>query len=213
MPHIPNTQTLLYTVFVISYLPSLSPKPCTCNETYFPVDNFCICNFGTEFSMHTKQVRNFLWFLMPLFTETKDKITVTQCWDHFMFLWHQLSKGRGDEWGIFTSSPPCPGESLSVSPSNPERAQGNHPHNLAHRPLIVSYSKPTKQHTPPKKEKKNPTGSMNWKATINFDPQFELMLVYSLSALQRLQRLASWQNSMWNNRKVSAELKVTPTSH
>lgn len=154
MPHIPNTQTLLYTVFVISYLPSLSPKPCTCNETYFPVDNFCICNFGTEFSMHTKQVRNFLWFLMPLFTETKDKITVTQCWDHFMFLWHQLSKGRGAEWRIFTSSPPCPGESLSVSPSNTERAQGNHPHYLAHRPVIVSYSKPTKQHTPPKKEKK-----------------------------------------------------------
>lgn len=154
MPHIPNTQTFLYTVFVISYLPLLSPKLCTCNETYFPVDNYCICNFGTEFSMHTKQVQNFLWFLMLLFRETKDKITATQCWDHFMFLQHQLSKGKGAEWRIFTSLPPCPGESLSVSPSNTERAQGNHPHNLACRPsncVLFHTNKTT--HTPQKRKK------------------------------------------------------------
>lgn len=32
--------------------------------------------------------------------------------------------------------------------------------------------------TRPPKKKKNPTGSMNWKATINFDPQFELVSLF-----------------------------------
>lgn len=113
MPHIPNTPTLLYTVSVVSYLSLLRPKPHICNETFSLVGNYCIWNFGTEVSMQTKWVQNFLWFLMPLFTQTKDKIIVTQCWDHFMFLQHHLSKGRGAEWRILTSLPPCPGESLS----------------------------------------------------------------------------------------------------
>lgn len=153
MPHIPNTQTLPYTVFVISYLPLLSPKPCTYNETYFLADNFCIYNFGTEFSMHTKQIRSFLWFLTRLFTETKDKIIVTQCWDHFMFL-HQLSKGRSVEWRILTSLLPCPGESFFDLHQTQRERKETILRTWHTDPVIVPHSKPTKQHKHTQKKTK-----------------------------------------------------------
>lgn len=170
MPHIPNTQTLFYTVLVVSYLPLLSPNPHICNETYLLVDNFCICYFGTESSMQTQRVQNFLWFLMPLFTETKDKIFVTQCWDHFMFLQHQLSKGSGVGWRILISLPPCPGESLSDLHQTQTALKEPILITQHTDPVIVSYSKPTKQHKHTPKKGKNWTGSMNWRTTINSDP-------------------------------------------
>lgn len=156
-----------YTVFAVSYLPLLSPNPCICNEIYLPVDNFCIYNFGTEFSMQTKWVQNFPWFLMSLFTETEDKIIVTQCWDHFMFLQHQLSNGGGVQWRILTSLPPCPRESLSDLHQTQREPKEPILITQHMNSVIVSYSKPHK-HTLNKG--KNRTGSTNWKATINSDP-------------------------------------------
>lgn len=103
---------------------------------------------------------HFLWFLMPLFTETKDKIIVTQCCDHFMFLQHQLSKGRGAEWRILTSLPLCPGESLSDRHQT-QRAPKEPILITQHTdPVTVSYLKPTKQykHTP----KKGKTEQVLW---------------------------------------------------
>lgn len=114
----------------------------------------------------------FLDFWCHYLQKRKTKIIMIQCWDYFMFLHRQLSKGRGAEWRILTSLPPYPGESLSGLHQT-QRESKEPILNSAYRPsdcslikgCAIPYSKPTKQHkhTPQKKK-------MNWKATINSEP-------------------------------------------
>lgn len=70
----------------------------------------------------------FLDFWCHYLQKRKTKIIMIQCWDYFMFLHRQLSKGRGAEWRILTSLPPYPGESLSgLHQTQRESIQGTHP--------------------------------------------------------------------------------------
>lgn len=160
----------------------------TCNWTYFLVNHFCIYSFGIEFSMETKQPRKFLSFLMPtvISRNKRQNHCISSLIPFHVFTnisWVRIEV-LNDESTLHWPLPQ--GDSISVSPSNTERVQENHPHNSVD-PMFGSYSKPEKQETQtnipshhhhllPLLQKKNqptnPTKKQNsfysnWKGNIN----------------------------------------------